>query len=123
MELSIEMLTVQGYLLNIPGWDWRRDDQAVCLNEIKYGMLAQSVLAHGFFTLASKGRGKKKIKKKTSESLWGAFLDVPSQACARPIALFKNQLNMIEFLLYTFLNNDFHDWSDSMHYPLHQCHY
>ena len=52
MELSIEMLTVQGYLLNIPGWDWRRDDQAVCLNEIKYGMLAQSVLAHGFFTLA-----------------------------------------------------------------------
>ena len=52
MELSIEMLTVQGYLLNIPGWDWRRDDQAVCLNEIKYGMLAQSVLAQGFFTLA-----------------------------------------------------------------------
>ena len=43
---------VQGYLLNIPGWDWRRDDQAVCLNEIKYGMLAQSVLAQGFFTLA-----------------------------------------------------------------------
>ena len=40
--------------MNIPGWDWRRDDQAVCLNEIKYGMLAQSVLAQGFFTLASK---------------------------------------------------------------------
>ena len=38
--------------MNIPGWDWRRDDQAVCLNEIKYGMLAQSVLAQGFFTLA-----------------------------------------------------------------------
>ena len=43
----------QAYLLNIPGWDWRRDDQAVCLNEIKYGMLAQSCLAPGFFTLAS----------------------------------------------------------------------
>ena len=28
-------------LLNIPGWDWRRDDQAVCLNEVKYGLLAQ----------------------------------------------------------------------------------
>ena len=39
--------------MNIPGWDWRRDDQAVCLNEIKYGMLAQSVLAPGFFTMAS----------------------------------------------------------------------
>ena len=25
----------QSYLLNIPGWDWKRDDQAVCLNEIK----------------------------------------------------------------------------------------
>ena len=43
---------LQSYLMNIPGWDWRRDDQAVCLNEIKYGMLAQSVLAQGFFTLA-----------------------------------------------------------------------
>ena len=42
----------KSYLMNIPGWDWRRDDQAVCLNEIKYGMLAQSVLAQGFFTLA-----------------------------------------------------------------------
>ena len=31
----------QAYLLNIPGWDWRRDDQAVCLNEVKYGLLAQ----------------------------------------------------------------------------------
>ena len=27
--------------MNIPGWDWRRDDQAVCLNEVKYGLLAQ----------------------------------------------------------------------------------
>ena len=31
----------QALLLNIPGWDWRRDDQAVCLNEVKYGLLAQ----------------------------------------------------------------------------------
>lgn len=43
----------KAYLLNIPGWDWRRDDQAVCLNEVKYGLMAQSVLAPGFFTLAS----------------------------------------------------------------------
>ena len=33
----------QAYLLNIPGWDWRRDDQAVCLNEVKYGLLAQVI--------------------------------------------------------------------------------
>ena len=44
---------IQSYLLNIPGWDWRRDDQAVCLNEVKFGMLAQSCLAPGFFTMAS----------------------------------------------------------------------
>ena len=31
----------QALLLNIPGWDWRREDQAVCLNEVKYGLLAQ----------------------------------------------------------------------------------
>ena len=43
----------QAYLLNIPGWDWKRDDQAVCINEVKFGMLAQSCLAPGFFTLAS----------------------------------------------------------------------
>ena len=64
---------MQGYLLNIPGWDWRRDDQAVCLNEIKYGMLAQSVLAHGFFTLASKGRVQKKIKKNLRIIMGGFF--------------------------------------------------
>jgi len=43
----------KAYLLNIPGWDWRRDDQALCLNEVKYGLMAQSVLAPGFFTFAS----------------------------------------------------------------------
>ena len=40
-------------MLNIPGWDWKRDDQAVCINEVKFGLLAQSCLASGFFTMAS----------------------------------------------------------------------
>ena len=35
------------------GWDWRRDDQAVCLNELKLGFIAQSCLAPGFSTLVS----------------------------------------------------------------------
>uniref|UniRef100_A0A0K2UBH4 Slowpoke [Drosophila melanogaster] n=1 Tax=Lepeophtheirus salmonis TaxID=72036 RepID=A0A0K2UBH4_LEPSM len=43
----------KGYLLNIPGWDWRRDDQAVCINELKLGFIAQSCLAPGFSTLVS----------------------------------------------------------------------
>ena len=37
----------------LPGWDWRRDDQAVCLNELKLGFIAQSCLAPGFSTLVS----------------------------------------------------------------------
>jgi len=53
-RVVIQLLQYQNkaYLLNIPGWDWRRDDQAVCLNEVKYGLLAQSCLAPGFFTMA-----------------------------------------------------------------------
>ena len=62
----------KAYLLNIPGkislkfwlnwlivfvpftgWDWKRDDQAVCLNELKLGFIAQSCLAPGFSTLVS----------------------------------------------------------------------
>ena len=43
----------KAYLLNIPGWDWRRDDQAVCLNELKLGFVAQSCFAPGFSTLVS----------------------------------------------------------------------
>ena len=39
-----ELTDGQAYLLNIPGWDWRRDDQAVCLNEVKYGLLAQVII-------------------------------------------------------------------------------
>ena len=38
----------QALLLNIPGWDWRRDDQAVCLNEVKYGLLAQVIQVNKF---------------------------------------------------------------------------
>ena len=52
-SLTCLHIITQAFLLNIPGWDWRRDDQAVCLNEVKFGMLAQSCLAPGFFTLAS----------------------------------------------------------------------
>ena len=40
-------------LLFILGWDWKRDDQAVCLNELKLGFIAQSCLAPGFSTLVS----------------------------------------------------------------------
>jgi len=43
----------QSYLLNIPSWDWKRGDDAVCLAELKLGFIAQSCLAPGFSTLMS----------------------------------------------------------------------
>lgn len=42
---------LQSYLLNIPSWDWKRGDNAVCLAELKLGFIAQSCLAPGFSTL------------------------------------------------------------------------
>lgn len=39
------------YLLNIPSWDWRRGDDAICVAELKLGFLAQNCLAPGFSTL------------------------------------------------------------------------
>ncbi len=44
-------LSLQAYLLNIPSWDWKRGDDAVCLAELKLGFVAQSCLAPGFSTL------------------------------------------------------------------------
>ena len=40
-------------MININGWEWQRDDQAIALNELKYGLFAQSCLAPGFSTLMS----------------------------------------------------------------------
>jgi potassium large conductance calcium-activated channel subfamily M alpha protein 1 len=33
------------YLLNIPSWDWKQGDDAVCIAELKLGLMAQSCLA------------------------------------------------------------------------------
>lgn len=41
----------QAYLLNVPCWDWKRGDDAVCLAELKLGFIAQSCVAPGFSTL------------------------------------------------------------------------
>lgn len=41
----------KAYLLNIPSWDWKRGDDAVCVAELKLGFIAQSCLAPGFSTL------------------------------------------------------------------------
>ncbi|XP_061193987.1 calcium-activated potassium channel subunit alpha-1-like isoform X1 [Saccostrea echinata] len=41
----------KAYLLNIPSWDWKRGDDAVCVAELKLGFIAQSCLAPGYSTL------------------------------------------------------------------------
>ena len=48
---ELSELCFQSYLLNIPSWDWKRGDDAVCLAELKLGFIAQSCLAPGFSTL------------------------------------------------------------------------
>jgi potassium large conductance calcium-activated channel subfamily M alpha protein 1 len=50
-KVSEQLLVLTGKLLFFPGWDWRRDDQAVCLNELKLGFIAQSCLAPGLKSL------------------------------------------------------------------------
>ena len=37
------------YLLNIPSWDWKQGDDAVCIAELKLGLMAQSCLAPVFY--------------------------------------------------------------------------
>lgn len=50
-QFHLTPLFMQAHLLNIPSWDWKRGDDAVCLAEMKLGFIAQSCLAPGFSTL------------------------------------------------------------------------
>ncbi|XP_031434672.1 calcium-activated potassium channel subunit alpha-1a isoform X4 [Clupea harengus] len=41
----------KAHLLNIPSWNWREGDDAICLAELKAGFIAQSCLAQGLSTM------------------------------------------------------------------------
>ncbi|XP_061613201.1 calcium-activated potassium channel subunit alpha-1-like isoform X2 [Phyllopteryx taeniolatus] len=41
----------KAHLLNIPSWNWKEGDDAICLAELKLGFIAQSCLAHGLSTM------------------------------------------------------------------------
>ncbi|XP_076854591.1 calcium-activated potassium channel subunit alpha-1-like [Brachyhypopomus gauderio] len=43
----------KAHLLNIPSWNWRGGDGAICLAELKLGFIAQSCLAQGLTTILS----------------------------------------------------------------------
>lgn len=47
VKIIIQLLQYRSkmYLLNIPSWDWKRGDDAVCIAELKLGLLAQSCIA------------------------------------------------------------------------------
>ncbi|XP_013413785.1 calcium-activated potassium channel subunit alpha-1 isoform X2 [Lingula anatina] len=53
IKITIQLMQYhnKAYLLNIPSWDWKKGDDAVCLAELKLGFIAQSCLAPGFSTL------------------------------------------------------------------------
>ena len=53
IKIIIELMQYHNkmYLLNIPSWDWKQGDDAVCIAELKLGLLAQSCLAPGFSSL------------------------------------------------------------------------
>lgn len=42
---------MKAHLLNIPSWNWREGDDAICLAELKAGFIAQSCLAQGLSTM------------------------------------------------------------------------
>ncbi|KAL7990267.1 hypothetical protein Chor_013697, partial [Crotalus horridus] len=42
---------MQAHLLNIPSWNWKEGDDAICLAELKLGFIAQSCLAPGLSTM------------------------------------------------------------------------
>uniref|UniRef100_A0A4W4HLL6 Calcium-activated potassium channel BK alpha subunit domain-containing protein n=1 Tax=Electrophorus electricus TaxID=8005 RepID=A0A4W4HLL6_ELEEL len=41
----------KAHLLNIPSWNWREGDDAICLAELKLGFIAQSCMAQGLSTM------------------------------------------------------------------------
>ncbi|XP_041424279.1 calcium-activated potassium channel subunit alpha-1 isoform X15 [Xenopus laevis] len=41
----------KAHLLNIPSWNWKDGDDAICLAELKLGFIAQSCLAQGLSTM------------------------------------------------------------------------
>lgn len=44
-------LCLKAHLLNIPSWNWKEGDDAICLAELKLGFIAQSCLAQGLSTM------------------------------------------------------------------------
>ena len=42
---------MKAHLLNIPSWNWKEGDDAICLAELKAGFIAQSCLAQGLSTM------------------------------------------------------------------------
>ncbi|PAA88249.1 hypothetical protein BOX15_Mlig020874g2 [Macrostomum lignano] len=49
--VQLQLYRSKTYLRNIPDWGQEHGDQSVCINEIKYGILAQSCMVPGISTL------------------------------------------------------------------------
>ncbi|XP_056020350.1 calcium-activated potassium channel slowpoke-like isoform X8 [Ostrea edulis] len=72
----------KAYLLNIPSWDWKRGDDAVCVAELKLGFIAQSCLAPGYSTLMANLFTMRSDKPKSYlRSLYLLATDMPQWQC------------------------------------------
>lgn len=47
----VSVHVTKAHLLNIPSWNWKEGDDAICLAELKAGFIAQSCLAQGLSTM------------------------------------------------------------------------
>lgn len=47
----LSVTVTKAHLLNIPSWNWKEGDDAICLAELKAGFIAQSCLAQGLSTM------------------------------------------------------------------------
>lgn len=101
---------LQAYLLNIPSWDWKRGDDAVCLAELKLGFIAQSCLAPGFSTLMANLFTMRAYKNVSTPSFvesvvsfrmrsWSRKFENSSCVCVNNLYLDINNLSFISVTL------------------------
>uniref|UniRef100_A0A8C2VVF9 Calcium-activated potassium channel subunit alpha-1 n=1 Tax=Chinchilla lanigera TaxID=34839 RepID=A0A8C2VVF9_CHILA len=60
----------KAHLLNIPSWNWKEGDDAICLAELKLGFIAQSCLAQGLSTMLANLFSMRSFIKVASSGLW-----------------------------------------------------
>ncbi|XP_071105807.1 calcium-activated potassium channel slowpoke-like isoform X6 [Haliotis cracherodii] len=85
----------KAYLLNIPSWDWKRGDDAVCIAELKLGFIAQSCLAPGFSTLMANLFTMRSYKQQLAVP--GSGIMAPSLSDEFPFNVYKSGVDRAQW--------------------------